>query len=259
MYHTFKAMKIWNNPRSSAETEPYLHQYYNVRGLHDTSPFSKENVSCKIINALIKKLNETQHLPRMLVIIPDGDLLHSYDHFEYGTSTVIGRCIDGLITQIDAEIDGKKNALKYKRPGVISLLEPKIIWVRMLNRPGVNKILNLREKFNAILEQCLAESRTGYIMDPSAELLQRNMFDRRNNITHEGWVIYWRHINMKLKQFDLKQEGAKDMIPWRDAVQRLQMEKEERNKQERRSQINHRHCTSYPYRDALPKPPPHRH
>ena len=155
----------------------------------------------------------------MLVIVPDGDLLHSLNHFEFDTSTVIGRCLDWIIQQIDRTITNKKSALRYKRPGSVSSSEPKVIWVKMLNRPGRNQILNLREKFNSILEQCLAESGKGFILDPSAEILQRNMFDRGNNITHEGRVIYWCHIDMMLKKFDLQERGHEMMIPTTTVIQ----------------------------------------
>ena len=244
-------MKIWNNPRAAAESEPYLHQYYNVQALHDTSPFSRKNVLAKILNALIKKMNEMKKedlLPRMIIIVPDGDIIHLINHYEYGVSTIIGRCLDWLINQIDRAIRAKKSALRIKRPGSVSPFEPKIVWIKMLCHPGRNPILNLREKFNNIMEQCLNENRAGYIMEPSQEILQRNLFDRGNNITHDGRVIYWRHVNKILKDFDL-QDLPLEPNPTAQEGHRRHSD---------HHVIRHHHFndneTHYPYRPALLRP-----
>ena len=111
IFHTFWAMKIWNNPRASAESEPYLHQYYNVKAIHESSPFTRGNTLGKMLNGLITKMNDCEHLPHFLVMIPNGDLVHAMNHFEYGASTIISRCLEWLINQIDRAITACKSGL----------------------------------------------------------------------------------------------------------------------------------------------------
>ena len=104
-------------PGYRLKSEPYLHQYYNAKAIHESSPLTRGNTLGKKLNGLITKMNDCEHLPHFLILIPDGDLVHAMNHFEYGASTIIGRCLEWLINQIDQAITARKSGLQLKGPG----------------------------------------------------------------------------------------------------------------------------------------------
>ena len=138
---------------------PYMFRYYNVKKFipgniasMSTSPVAR------ILNNLIKAVNENQLLPHFIIIVPDWDILKSIKYYDYGVSKIIGSTLEWLVREIDRLITTKKIDLAKIRPGAVISSEPKIIWITMLGRPYPSRVLALRKKFNAILEETLFSS-----------------------------------------------------------------------------------------------------
>ena len=61
----------------------------------------------------------------------------------YGSSLIMGKCLHWLMLQMACVIQEKKQALKYYKPGAITDLEPKLIWMKMLETPNASRTLSL--------------------------------------------------------------------------------------------------------------------
>ena len=144
-------------------------------------------------------------MPRYVVLFPDWDLLKFVDHKGSGISKILGDLIYWWVNQIEKTITAKKEDLHDKRPGAVTSLEPKVIWVKMIERPAqaAGWIVEQQEKFNAILDETLFNTKKMYIME--IKDLDSGCFDNIANLNGRGKIRYWSNFDKQLKQYD-KQE-----------------------------------------------------
>ena len=129
-------------------------------------------------------------------------------YFKFGASLVIGRGIGYLVNEVDAAIADYKRRLKKAKMGAVIHGEPKLAWIAMLDKPYKDKVLSLRRKYNEILEETLTLHRNNYFINPAQAVTQSD-YDRRNHLSSDGKVKFWRYINRKLQEFD------KDQTPFK--------------------------------------------
>ena len=122
-------------------------------------------------------LNETKKLPRILLVIPDCDLLEYINFCDSGKSHVIGANLEWLINNIDQALTCEKEDLRHIR-GAVMANEPKIIWVKMLNRSlggfaseRINLINELADTFNSILEEILSTRKNSFVVNMNEDML----------------------------------------------------------------------------------------
>ena len=75
------------------------------------------------------------------------------------------------------------------RVGSIVGTEPKIIWVKMINCPVMDKLQSLHFKYNDILEETLAGLKDHYIMSITNDLKAEH-FDRVGNLMVKAESIF---------------------------------------------------------------------
>ena len=212
-YKGFMAMRVDAN--DGKIPQPYTYDYYNVHFYHGHPLDLKSNALANIRNAVIEGLNENKHkLPRFLVIIPKDDILKCVNYFSYGISMITGRCLNWLITEIDKIIDGRKDQLRKRKPGLVGHNEPKVLWVKMMNRPniGYDDLLACRGKFNTILKDLLTSRHHHYIMDVSKEVVHPLNFIANNKINARGLDDFWNALDQQIKRFDYN-KGNFDPLP----------------------------------------------
>ena len=182
---------------------PYMYHHYNVERFTTGNITSMSSSPlARILNNLIEAVNEYQILSRFIVIVPDLDILKSIKHYDYGVSKIIGSGLEWLVQEIDRLITTKKIDLARIWPGVVIASEPKVIWITMMGHPQPSRILALRKKFNAILEETLFGSRGMNIANLQLELRHEH-FDRSNYLMAEGRIYFWKNIDKLLEKFDL--------------------------------------------------------
>ena len=158
--------------------KPFMYDQFNVTG-YMPNPLSDINsVLARILNALVMGINDSKHLPRILIITPDRDILKYIDFFGSGKSHVIGSTVEWLVNNINRAIMCKKEDLKHHKSGAVVANEPKIIWIKMIAR-SVNDISEkkdqvneLTDMFNSILEEILSTRRNHFILDVSEDMKQ---------------------------------------------------------------------------------------
>ena len=204
IYHTFMGLK--NEAKQLGKPMPYLFNQYNVSAYWVGGTSS--GIMCavrRIINSLINAINKNAHLPRFIIFMAEiGGVVKFMQFYEYGTSKIFGRNINSMINEITRTIEGKKEDMRNKRGGSICYSEPKMIWIKIWDRPSSDKVYTLREKFNWVLEETLTNYKNCYIMDCN-EIISGAHFDRANNFNNTGRHALWRFIDQQMKKFD-KQE-----------------------------------------------------
>ena len=196
--HAIKAKAI-----ASKQCMLYIFQYFNMKDFY--AKFQVRGLN-KLINPIIDALNEEepQHLLKVIVMVPDKDILESLVNT---TAFTIGAAIYYLLKQINITVECRKQDLLDKRPGALNPNNPTFIWVRMLRCPHniisekSKALFALRGKFNSILEERLAEDGSGMHHLISIEINDEN-FDFTGCITSAGKSIFWRELDRGLSKFD---------------------------------------------------------
>ena len=211
MFYTLKVMKPSSGQAASAGI--YLHQAYNIKHYETMENFCKENAMSRILNSLVKGLNEDHSMPRLIIMMVDHEFINMLHHKDFGISMMIGKCLHWLINEVDRAINKKKELLQQKKPGSITALEPKVIWMKMMEHPTSNKDMAIMQvKFNVILEQALRQSGKGFLIDASPDgKMQHRWFDYNGNMLHEGRIGFWQHISACIKKFNIEKTGLDPM------------------------------------------------
>ena len=196
---------IRNEGNAGKINKTYTFDYYNVDYFAEHPLSTSRNTISNIRNAVVKALNKYKNkLPRLLVILPEDDILKFINHFSYGVSRITGRYLNWLITEIDKLVSGRREELRKRKAGSVGGSEPKIIWGRMMDRPNIsyNDMLAVRIKYNSILEDILANKRNHYILDVSKEVVHPLNFMYNNQINASGRNDFWLAIDRQLELFD---------------------------------------------------------
>ena len=192
----------------SKKQQPYVYDYYNVTCYTPNPKSILKNIMARMVNALVKALNGATKLPRIILIIPDFDMLKNmpHDKEDKAMKKAIQKVVFWTVNQMYRAIEAKIDNLQRKNPGVIIVGEPKVIWVEAVNRPnGLDYILTLRRKFNDSLHQNLKDRNQHYVMNINRYMDETGYFDQFNQLNDFGKSRYWQQIDHHLELFDKKQ------------------------------------------------------
>ena len=96
-----------------------------------------------------------------------------------------------------------KDHLYKLRPGALTSGEPKIVWVKMLQRMrSADKVLTVRTRFNNILEELIAKERNHYLIDPNPAVHDTAFYSHLNLLNLDGCTAFWKEIDDCVKLFD---------------------------------------------------------
>ena len=196
---TFWAME--REAIASKKCKPYCFEFYNVEDSFYINTTAITSTIARILNSMINILNKFEHLPRFLVMILDRDIVDAVKMKNYGFSEITEKLLDWLVKQVDLVIERKKMAMRAIKMGAVSAFEPKIIWVKMLDKPRNPEFHCLKKKFNSILEDVLASRMGHYILDPTM-FIENSMYSRFGELNNIGRLEFWRAIDVQLRDFD---------------------------------------------------------
>ena len=189
---------------------PYMYQYYNVICQTEDRLSNVSSIPARFMNAIAKGLN-ANHMPRIILIIPDGDILKAINHFSFGVSTIIGHVLEWIIKNIDSAIESKKDELRKRKPGTLVANKPRILWLCMPDRPnGTSPLLEARKKFNNILEDILCSKKNHYITCISNKIAYPINFTQSNYLNERGKELFWIETNRAVEKFNYNKDS---MLP----------------------------------------------
>ena len=210
--HYYKLPQIKNDAYLARERLPYMYDFYNVSCFTPNPQSLTTNVIARLVNSFIKALNDTNKIPRIVLIIPEDDLLTYLfkQNEEFGIGTITFKVLNWISTQMTRATDAKKDDLKRVKPGAVIPTEPKFIWVKMLNRVNARSdLLALRSKFNEVLEEVLYKKDQHYIIDIVTAMADSSFYDKNNYINGEGLKRFWIEIDKLIENFDTKRCSLK--------------------------------------------------
>ena len=174
-YHMLPLMLVQAN--MNKRDKPYMYDQYNVKCFTRPPLSQTRSVPVRIVNSLVKALNEAQKLPRFVIVILDWDILKYADHSTFGVEKVMKRILSWMISNLVRVVEMKKDQLYHIKKGAINASEPKFVWVKMLQRMmSQDKILTVRGKYNWTLENLLADKKYHYVIDPNPILCDHEYF-----------------------------------------------------------------------------------
>ena len=118
----------------------------------------------------------------------------------------------------------RKEDLARTKAGATLPNEPKMIWVKMVDREGCfDRALSVRNKFNCVLETVLPDHKHHYIIDINRQLNDSTYFSA-DTFNNEGATWYWLEINQKIRDFDAAQgDSLKPLKPTDRKLDRYRM------------------------------------
>ena len=193
---------------------PYLYDMYNVR-CFTANPLSEmKNVATRLVNSLVKALNDYEKLPRMILVVPDWDLLNYFRFNDGNADQLIKTILKWIINNMRKAVDAKKDFLMKSKIGAVFEGEPKIIWAKMINRPGYkrfNAVMLQKGRFNRILEDLLADEKSHYLMDTNVATNDQSFFTDQETLNAEGCHRFWIELIEQIKLFDSKKLSLKPL------------------------------------------------
>ena len=91
-----------------------------------------KDVLTRLVNALVKALNDHQKISRFIVIIPDDDVVHHTCQFDAGQTVPFGAAVNWVANQMIHAVACEQEFLRRVKPGSVAPFEPKFVWVQML-------------------------------------------------------------------------------------------------------------------------------
>ena len=76
IFHALPALR--NEARVTNTDKPYLYKYYNILEYFPANSSISHNYLLRLVNSLTEALNKNKQLPRMIVLMPDSDLLAAW-------------------------------------------------------------------------------------------------------------------------------------------------------------------------------------
>ena len=210
MYHAVKAIQL---VAKTKRDELSIFWEFNV-DCFTTHPMSlTKSAPARLLNAFIKALNEKdcKSLPRLVIFVPDWDLVKNINFYKSGAKRAFDAVLKWIMHNANRAIQSKKDSLAHKKPGSVTPSEPKIIWVKMIERIGgeYDKALSVRYRFNAALEDQLADHKHHYILDIGKNIADPNYLSARNQLNDDGMHRYWRELDRLIDLFEQDHDNFK--------------------------------------------------
>ena len=176
---------------------PYVYDFFNVCCFTSRSLSLVNSVPARLVNCLIKALNDnvdeerkSKPLPQIIMVIPDLDILKYVDHFTYGIEIILTPLICWIIQEMKNAVEAKKEQLYKLKPGILTAGEPKIIWVKILQRMrSKEKIFTVRSKFNNLIEEMIVKEKNHYLIDPNPAMNDPAWYSQINEPNLDRWLL----------------------------------------------------------------------
>ena len=112
----------------NTEVQFFMKEHFNVKEL-SSNTLHGGNILNRIYNCIIRGINVQILLPKLIVIVPDSDMIKNISYDAFGLSRIYGICADYIIKCIHHLITNHKSSLpakcsRFKYPTVLWILPP---------------------------------------------------------------------------------------------------------------------------------------
>ena len=188
--------------RVHASYTGYVKEHYEIQGyMSDKFMSNNQNMVSQFQNYLAKAIQEEILFPKMVVIVPDDDMVHYLNHQGQGITKPLCHMVDHLMGEFTKLVEIQKDFLlkKCKKLGY-----PQFIWIEApLHDNFVNN--HDRIKFNRALNTAVKFHDDTYVLKFKKVWDEKNSnlyFSEFRRFTNEGLNAYWMAIDATLKFAD---------------------------------------------------------
>ena len=188
---------------------PYIYEYFNVFCFFTSHRQFQNNIIARVQNAIVKAFNRREKLPKYIIMILNSDLLESTNHFTYGVKSMLVRWVSYLSKFIEKCISICKEQLFKIHPGAVVGANPRVVWVKMINKPQVPptdacyRIQLLTHKFNTVIDDLTKAKRGNHTMMIRA--LEDPHFLPTGYLNQFGQMQFWKEFDYHFKRFDRRE------------------------------------------------------
>ena len=127
VYHSYTALKEAADRSQPRRHRPYLLDYYKVSSHVMGTTNGIRSTAARIQNCIIRQINACKTMPRMVIIIPDNDIIkhNSISFYDYGAKKMCEMIVSWLVNNINKAITGRREDMKHLKPGSVMQGEPK--------------------------------------------------------------------------------------------------------------------------------------
>ena len=207
----FYALPAKNSERKLKDKSPlYIYERFNIK-CYSTNLLNTniDDAPARLVNSLVNGLNANTYLPCIVIIIPDWDIAKFFADQEIATNKVLTKSTKWMVKAMSRSVQKRKDDLKRLHPGAITSTEPKMIWVKMVDRPGViDKALAARHKFNRAIENALVDKPYHHIIDVIEKMNEaKYYFQQEKKMNEDGMNRFWIEVTANIKEFE--EDGLK--------------------------------------------------
>ena len=196
MKNTFAQVAL-NNP----EVLTYVKSWYKL------SEYSSErsegnNAMGRILNNVIKAIQEKVLFPKAIVIIMDSDIFKNIDATGLEMTSILTTCVNHLTTKINEEIIKHKKSLpqRAKKPHY-----PTVLWIIPPEHDNFNDNCP-REKLASLLQEEVKPYANMRYLRLLSWQSSDNMLVSRKEMSYRfsgrGLISYWRAVDQAIKTWD---------------------------------------------------------
>ena len=159
------------------------------------------NAVSRIRNLLVGAIHMQVQLPKLIVVVPDNDIIEYIDYRKYGAAEVYAKFLDWIMTQQERLIASQKEYLPLKAR---QLNYPQIIWIEPPLHDNFDNNTQ-RAIFGNIL------SNTAQFYDGVSVLQLKKIWDEKDTklfvkenkrFTADGMKKYWEAVDKTVKYAD---------------------------------------------------------
>ena len=166
-YHSYSTLRQLAENSNPKRQRPYLLNYYRVSSHVMGTINGIKSPAARIQNCLAKQINDCKYMPRMIVILPDNDIIkHSnIDFLDFGARKMCEAILPWLVNMNNKMILAHREDMKRLKPGAVLAGEPKVIYAKMIYRPKRDHIQAIRNQYNVALENALCKVHNHYVLE----------------------------------------------------------------------------------------------
>ena len=189
------------NERDPANYDGYVKMQYSMKGFF-TNKFTHhdQNAVSRLCNVIAKAIQDRTLLLKIMVIVPDDDLITYVNINNYGFTKAMTRIVDNIMKQHTKYVEIQKDFLpeRSKRP-----LLPQIIWIQAPLHDNFHNN-NDRTKFNKILAEVaqLHPNTSALALKKVWDPSDTRLYVAHSRFTSLGLTTYWAAIDKTIKFAD---------------------------------------------------------
>ena len=192
---------ILSEKSNKSAAKSFLLEFFNIRPCYLGS-MAARRVPARIVNEVVKAMNEEWYLPRLVIIMLDKDLIDEANCKGFGCKTIFDLELAYMTQKINEAIELRRDDLRFRCAGsVMEDEETTVVWIEMPTRPFMKTdkgfVFAQRSTFNKCQKAFTAKYHNMRCINLHLSE-DRSMFDLTGHLTSDGRKSFWKELNRSI-------------------------------------------------------------